>query len=433
MKTYFRHLIAGLFERQVRRVIRRHRLKVVAVAGSVGKTSTKMAIATVLGEKYQVLVHQGNYNSEVGLPLSVFELDVPGSLLNPLAWAWRLMQSEWRLRRYHYQVLVLELGTDQPGDMARFYRYLHPDVGVMTAVAPEHMANFPGELDQVAAEELSLAAASKIFIANHDEIADAYRRRYINAHPRHEYYGADIDHGYSFKLESAEPLNGSVITVKHNGKAAAKNLPLGMLGPTACKAALAAYVVGSELKLSGEQLAAGVRKIRPVAGRLNPLPGVNGALLIDDTYNSSPDAALAALHLLADLPATGRRIAVLGSMNELGRDSRQYHETVGAAAAGLDLLVTIGDQASRWLGPAAVAAGLDPTKFKPADSPYAAGRFLQSMLGEGDIVLLKGSQNGVFAEEATKLLLRDPADAAKLVRQSAAWQRTKRRQFQDAE
>src|SRR4051812_7073982 len=108
MKPLVRRFIAKLFERQVRRLIASRHLKVVAVAGSVGKTSTKMAIATVLNEKYRVLVHPGNYNSELGLPLSVFEMSVPSVLFNPFAWAVRLIRSEFMLRDYSYDVLVLE-------------------------------------------------------------------------------------------------------------------------------------------------------------------------------------------------------------------------------------------------------------------------------------------------------------------------------------
>lgn len=432
MKTYFRHLIAAFFERQVVRAIKYHRLKIVAVAGSIGKTSTKLAIATILGEKYRVLVHHGNYNSEVGLPLSVFELSVPGSLFNPFAWIWLMALSEWRLRRYTYEVLVLELGTDQPGDMSRFFRYLRPDIGVITAVAPEHMENFPGGLDQVAAEELTVVAASKQVLANADDIASEYRRKYINAHPKHTYYGLKADHGFVGTIETTGLLTNSTLSIKHDGRLEVRDIPVQVIGPVAGKTAVAAYAAGSMMRLSEKQLQDGLAAIKPVSGRLNPLRGQNGSMLIDDTYNSSPDAVLAALKLLEEVETDGRRIAVLGSMNELGTGSREYHELVGASAAGLDLLVTVGQDATRWLGPAAVAAGLDPSLFKPADSPYAAGKFLQSMLAEGDVVLIKGSQNRVFTEETTKLLLDDPADARQLVRQSEAWQRLKRSQFPDA-
>ena len=429
MKAQFRRLIASYFEHLTARTIKRYNLKVVAVVRSVGKTSTKMAIATVLGQKYRVLVHQGNYNSEVGLPLSVFEQSVPQSLYNPFAWLGKMIQAWWRSRHYQYDVLVLELGTDRPGDLAIFWNYLTPDIGVVTAIAPEHMTNFPDGLDQVAAEELSISTHCGTLIAAHDEIPDKYRRQYINGLAHHLYYGQEVERGFSFR--STVKTAGSELTIKQHGHVVLRDQPVAFLGPTAAQSLVAAWAVGDALGLTVHQLTKGLSVIKPVAGRLNPLPGTNNSLLIDDTYNSSPQAVTESLQLLEsiDIAEGGRRIAVLGSMNELGATSQSYHEQAGQLAAAVDFLVTIGTDANRWLGPAAVGAGLDPTRYKPADSPYAAGAFLKSMLHDGDIVLIKGSQNGVFAEECTKLILADPTNVSQLVRQSSAWLRLKKQQF----
>ncbi len=429
MKPHVRRFIASLFEQQVRRLVSRHRLKVVAVGGSVGKTSTKTAIATVLSEKYRTLVHPGNYNSELGLPLSVFELTVPGVLFNPFAWAWRLIKSEWLIYSYPYDVLVLELGTDHPGEIPLYLRYLKPDIGVLTALTPEHMENFPNGLDQVAVEELALAPASKVFLANIDEIPAKYRHKYIETHPNYHYYGLGKTVEYGFEMLSTDPRTGTSGQLIHAGHKVISDLQIGLFGAHSIKAAVAAYAVGDLFGLSKAHIETGLSKLQPVAGRMNPLAGVNDSTIIDDTYNSSPEAAIAALAALTDAPFTGRRIAILGSMNELGPDSPRYHEQVGEAAAGVDLLITIGALASEHLGPAAVRAGLDPTRFMPAISPHAAGEHVKLLLSPGDVVLAKGSQNGVFAEEAVKVLLADPTDASKLVRQSSAWLRIKENQF----
>ena len=407
MKAAFRRLLARLFERQARRLIQRHQLKVVAVAGSVGKTSTRAAIAEVLRAKYRVQnIPNPGYNSELGLPLSVFEMSVPRLLANPFAWAWRLLRTELMVSgRYPNQVLVLELGTEEPGEIARNLRYLRPDVGVLTAVTPEHMQNFPGGLDQVAAEEFTLAHGSKVMVVNADAVDSRYRHKYLKDHAR----------VLTYSLRDQKHLPETPHIIGHMRSAL-----------------LAAALVARELKVPEAKINHALERIKPVAGRMNPLEGANGSRLIDDTYNSSPDAVVAALATLAKLPADGRRIAVLGSMNELGPQSPEYHRQAGAAAAGVDLLVTIGADANRYLGPAALEAGLDPSRWKPADSPFAAGDFLRLMLAPGDLVLIKGSQNGVFAEEATKKLLANLADASKLVRQSPQWLRTKTKQFPDA-
>lgn len=430
MKATFRRLIARLLERQVRRLIARHHLQVIAVGGSVGKTSTKLFIATVLAQKYRVLAHQSNYNTEIGLPLSIFDLRVPGSILNPFAWVQRFVQTERAIRHYPYDAIVVELGTDHPGEIPAYLQYLQPHIGVETAVTPEHMAGFPGGMDQLAAEELALAAASRIFVANYDDIRAADRHRYIDAHPNHHYYGLSEAADYRVQVHSTDPVAGTAFTLTRNRRH--RDFTVAVYGAHSAKAVVAAIAVGEFMGLTPAQIEAGVAAIRPVSGRMRAFAGVSDSVIVDDTYNSSPEAVVAALTALAKAPVKGRRIALLGSMNELGPDGPRYHEEAGAAAAGVDLLVTVGADANRYLGPAAVRAGLDPTRYRAADSPYAAGDYLRLILGPGDVLIAKGSQNGVFCEEALKYLLADPADTAHLVRQSPAWLRIKAKQLPDA-
>jgi UDP-N-acetylmuramyl pentapeptide synthase len=407
MKAAFRRIVARIFERQVRRLIKRHQLIVVAVGGSVGKTTTRAAIAQVLQAKYRVQnITNPGYNSEIGLPLSVFDMSVPAVLINPFAWIVRLIQTEFIIGgHYPGQVLVLELGTEEPGEIPRYLRYLKPDIGVVTAVTPEHMQNFPGGLDEVAAEELALAPASGTIIINDDAVPEKYQHKYLAHHPHVLKYGAH----HRISLPDAPHVLGDHMRL----------------------ALQAATLVARELKVPADDIEHAIADIHPVAGRMNQLSGLNGSVIIDDTYNSSPDAVVAALDTLAKFPTTGRRIALLGSMNELGQHSPAYHEATGRAAAGVDLLVTVGDLAGRYLGPAAVREGLDPTRYRAADSPYAAADYLALILRPGDVLLAKGSQNGVFAEEAVKLLLAHPSDAKLLVRQSPAWTKAKRSQFKD--
>ena len=414
MKAAFRRLVRPILELQVKRLVARHNLKVVAVAGSVGKTTTKTAIATVLSQKYRVLNQTGyfsNFNSEIGLPLSVFELEVPSPIINPFAWIWRLIQTEVKLRgNYPYQVLVLELGSEHPGELDQFMKYLTPDFGVVTAIAPEHMEFFK-TIEAVAEEEFIIAKGSKQAILN-----DTFDRLHPLA-----------------KTLKVEPIWYSAKTIEPINKKHFNDTGWPLLTVETVNQALgAAVVVGEALKLNATQIADGIKGFKGVAGRMQHLEGLGHATIIDDTYNSSPDAAIAALNYLQNQPSPNTKIAIMGSMNELGDDSARYHEEVGRAAAGVDWLVTIGPMANKHLGPAAVSAGLDPTRFKPADSPYAAGEFVKLLLDDETTVLAKGSQNGVFAEEAVKMLLANPADASKLVRQSPSWLAKKRAQFPDA-
>ena len=430
MKLFFRHLIAKSLEQAVIRLVRANpELKIVAVGGSVGKTSTKLAVASVLAQKYRVMVQEGNYNSEIGLPLMVFGLTIPAVLFNPFAWIKRLIQVERQIRRdYPYDVLVLEVGTDRPGEIAHFMTYLKPNIGVLTAVTPEHMENFV-DLDAVAAEEMALAANSKVMVVNQDDVARTYRTKYLKNHPKVVTYGLALESDYSAKIKDVDLTGGTDCVLLKNGHATIVGLTANVYGAPAFKALVAAYAVGDLLEVPREALEKGLQTVVPVAGRMRIFTGLNGSTIIDDTYNSSPDAVAAAIVALQNVPTAGRRIAVMGSMNELGPDSPRYHAVAGAVCAGVDMLVTIGELANIYLGPAAVKAGLDPSNFKPADSPYAAGEFLKLLLQPGDVLLAKGSQNGVFAEETVKLLLADPVDAVGLVRQSPTWLAKKSKQF----
>lgn len=430
MKNAFRRAVARLLEQQVRRLITAHNLKVVAVAGSVGKTSTKMAVAHALGGHWRVMVQEGNYNSEIGLPLMVFGQTVPSSLLNPLQWLARFARAEQLIRgSYPYDVMVLELGTDHPGEIAHFMTYLEPDVGVLTAVAPEHMEYFTG-LDAVAAEEMAIAAGSKVIIVNRDDVKAEYRTKYLNNHQRALTYGVGDAADYSVHVKDADLMGGTDCSLLKNGHATVVGLNVGVYGGPAIKTVAAAYAVGDVMGVPLAELEHSLAQIVPVAGRMRVLAGANGSTIIDDTYNSSPEAVAAAIAALMDVTTAGRRIAIMGSMNELGTESPRYHEQAGRACSGVDMLVTIGELANKHLGPAAVKAGLAHEQWHTAASPYAAGELVRGLLQPGDVVLSKGSQNGVFAEEAVKLLLANPDDATVLVRQSPSWLAKKAKQFE---
>jgi UDP-N-acetylmuramoyl-tripeptide--D-alanyl-D-alanine ligase len=191
--------------------------------------------------------------------------------------------------------------------------------------------------------------------------------------------------------------------------------------------ALAAWAVAKKLGMSDDAIKKGLENIQPVAGRMQWLAGVNGSTIIDDSYNASPDAVKLALEALYETDAP-QKIAVLGNMNELGDFSKQAHEEIGALCdpKQLELVVTIGPDANAYLAPAASAQGCKVHGF---DSPYDAGKFLKPIIKKGAVVLVKGSQNKVFAEETIKSLLADPADVAKLVRQSPDWMKIKKKAF----
>jgi UDP-N-acetylmuramoyl-tripeptide--D-alanyl-D-alanine ligase len=200
-----------------------------------------------------------------------------------------------------------------------------------------------------------------------------------------------------------------------------------ILGTQGMKILLAAAAAGQLLGLNDEELQKGLAEVKPFAGRMQLLQGIKNSTIIDDTYNASPLPVIAALDVLyaADTP---QRIAILGNMNELGDYSEAAHREVGAYCRPdtLAQVVTIGEDAKKYLAPAAAEQGCAVKSFK---SPYEAGEFVKSILKAGAVVLAEGSQNHVFAEESLKVLLADEKDAHKLVRQSADWMHIKHKQF----
>jgi UDP-N-acetylmuramoyl-tripeptide--D-alanyl-D-alanine ligase len=413
-----KNFVLSLIEFQTRRFLKRHKPKVVAVTGSVGKTSTKLAITTVLKQRFRVLVQEGNYNAEVSVPMTIFDLPMPPAarLKSPSEWLKQLWYMELKIRRpFNFDVIVLELGTDKPGDIEHFRKYLRPDIAVVTAVTPEHMEFFK-TIDAVAQEELAISNFSELIIINRDDIDETFARFVNNSNidtygtsgvAEYHYLTEDFEAGSGFAGKFVSPEFGE------------QQVVLQLAGEHNVKAAVAAGVVGIKMGLGQKEIVAGLTAIRPVKGRMNILRGLLDSTIIDDTYNSSPAAAVAALQTLYLFPSK-QKIAILGSMNELGGFSQKAHEEVGAVCDPtlLDWVVTIGDDAEKFLAPAAAKRGCQIRSFK---SPYEAGAFVHSVLHPGATILAKGSQNGVFAEEALKVLLHATEEESQLVRQSSDW------------
>lgn len=427
IRNMFRKIIQITFEHLAKKYLKRHKPKLVVVTGSVGKTSTKTAIATVLAEKFRVRMQDGNHNTDMSVPLAILGVQYPSDVRSVSAWVNVYKAAKLRISEpTDVDVIVQELGTDHPGDVKHFGRYLRPDIAVVTAVTPEHMEYF-GTMEAVAKEELAVAKYSKTTVINRDDIDQAYAKY---AHTNDVYtYGVSEQSEYRIDFLDANATDGIM------GKFISPewedlSINLQVIGVPAIKAATAAALVGVRLGLSAKEVAVGVSKITPVNGRMNLLRGINGSTIIDDTYNSSPAAAIASLDTLYALEAS-QRIAILGSMNELGDFSEQAHKQIGdyCDPTRLAWVVTIGDEAEKYLAPAAHLKGCQVRSFK---SPYDAGAFVNSQLSPDTVVLAKGSQNGVFAEEAVKILLHTNEDDKFLVRQSPQWLAIKQRQYQHA-
>lgn len=401
-------------------------VKLVVVTGSVGKTSTKTAIATMLSQKYRVHLHQGNHNTHMSVPLAILGVPYPDNVKSFSAWRQAVKTAQARvLAPADVDIIVQELGADHPGDIDHFGTYLKPDIAVVTAVTPEHMEFFK-TMDAVAHEELAAGNFSKLALINRDDIEGTYAQYLTNANL--DTYGTSAVAEYHFEQQDFSVENG------HTGNFVGPELPAGVaatikvLGEHNLRPAIAAGAIGLKFGLNGDEVAAGLGRIRPIPGRMNLLRGLNGSTIIDDTYNSSPAAAVGAIQTFYDIQAP-QRIAIMGSMNELGESSAAEHEKIGKLFHPdmVEWVITIGDEAGKYLAPAAHSQGCQVKSFQNA---VQAGAFAHSVLDKDALVLAKGSQGDVYAEEAVKILLLDQADASQLVRQSPAWMATKEAFFE---
>lgn len=346
---------------------------VVAVTGSAGKTTTKEAVAAVLGTRGPVGKSYGNYNNHIGVPLSL--LRVPEE-----AWA-----------------TVLELGMNHAGEIRQLTRIAEPQVGVVTLVGYAHIEHFDS-VDAIALAKRELIeelGPDGLAVLNADDSrVSAFRQ---------VHRGRCVTFGFSDNADvHADQYEvtreGTRFHVRGEGWVETR-----LLGRFAVRNLLAALAVGLEFGIPFGQAAQSLREL--------PLPPMRGerlewrgATLINDCYNSNPDAVNAMLELLGELPAR-RRIAVLGEMLELGRWSETLHRQVGhwVVQRKVDLLLGVAG-AARWIVEEAVRSGLNAASAWFVETPEEAGTLLRQLIEPGDLVLLKASR-GVRLERAIEALL----------------------------
>ncbi|HIA92029.1 TPA: hypothetical protein EYO12_02830 [Candidatus Saccharibacteria bacterium] len=429
MKNKFNTLITYVLRTLARSLLKKHSPKVIAITGSVGKTSTKRAVAAVVEQTYRTQYHSGNYNTSIGLPLAIYEIELPKNIFNPLAWVSVLARMvikrfTWR---YPYELLVLEYGIDTVGEMDFYLGIAKPDIGVVTAIQGAHLGAGLGDIDTVYVEKTKLAKAAKVAIANGDD--KRLQTTLLKELPQLVLYGQNSAATYPahFSQDSSGYLVitfESAITVKTQ-----------FVGMHSGSAFAAAWSVGRELGIDETIMATALENLQPYSGRMNLLTGKKSSIILDDSYNNvSVTAAKTAIDSLVAFPATksGRKIVVFGMMNEMGQASAANHKELARYLVSqlknksLDQVLLLGDHPKKYMLP--ILAQYD-SSTKAFLSPYELGNFLSHTLKKGDVVLIKGSQNGVFSEEVTALLLKNESDRSKLVRQTAQWQKIKHQQF----
>lgn len=406
-------------------ILRKYQPEVIGVTGSAGKTSSREAIYTVLSSKFQVRQNIKNYNNEIGLPLTIIGIESPGRSL--LGWIKVFLKATSLIikkDKTYPDILVLEMGVDQPGDMAYLTDFVRPKLGVVTLIGPMHLEHF-GTIEKIEKEKGGLVSAlpnDGWAIVNYDDercraIGKASKAKTLT-------YGFDqkasvraVEIFFSFEhQDDHEGLAGVSFKLSYDGSIVPVLLPK-VLGYGAIYAALAGAAVGVTYGMNLVEIAQALRNLRSPKGRMNIIPGIKQTLIIDDTYNGSPQPTIAALQVVGKIPLAkgARRIAVLGDMMELGHFTQEGHRSVGRTAAEnkIDILIAVGER-SKETAKAAEQAGITKDNIFKFDSSEEAKVFLKDLLLAGDLVLVKGSQS-MRMEKAVKEVMAEPLKAKELL------------------
>ena len=361
---------------------RQHDVTVIGITGSVGKSTSKELIATVLSRHYRTLKSEGSYNNEIGLPLTLLHLTSA------------------------HERVILEMGMYTLGEIAALAEIALPRIGIVTNVGPTHLERL-GTIERIAQAKTELpqalppAAEGGIAILNADD--ERVRAMAGQTQARVFTYGLDPQADLWADEIEGEGLKGIRFRLHHGGAMVHARVPL--LGRHSVHTALRAAAVGVVDGLSWGEIVAGLQD-ESAQLRLLAVAGPAGSVLLDDTYNASPESCIAALNLLAELD--GRKVAVLGDMYELGRFEEEGHQIVGRRARDVgDVLVTVGEL-GRIIGEEALAAGMTADAVHLVETKADAITLLRAILRDGDKILVKGSR-GMAMEEIVSALVQTPS------------------------
>lgn len=427
MKSVIKKIIIAILTLEAKYTLKKYKPKIVAVTGSVGKTSTKDAIFTALSTNFHVRKSMKSYNSDIGIPLTI--LGLPNGWSNYKVWLsniWKGFQIIVKKNEYP-EWLVLEVGADRPGDIEKVAKWIRPDISVITKIGkvPVHI-EFYKSVDEVIKEKSNLVKYLKsegTLIINSDD-EDVVNLKSLTS-AKYLSYGmenkSDVFASFPSVMydENSFP-KGMSIKVDIDGNSVPV-LILRALGRQHVYPVLAAFAVGKALNLNLLKLAEAFKDHEPPVGRMNIIKGKNNTIILDDTYNSSPLALEEGINVMKSLETKGRKIAILGDMLELGKHSVDEHKRLGDMAVKVfDKVIAVGLRARDFVSSALVKKTTAKKVFHFSSSKETCEN-IDDKIKEGDIIYIKGSQ-GARMERVVERLMQNPEKKSELlVRQEEEW------------
>jgi len=423
-----KHILQYILKIAAKIVLWRQKPTIVAITGSVGKTGTKEAVYRVLKKRFRVRRNRKNYNNELGVPLTILGLETGGRSI--FVWFKNFLKIIFLIiyGKNYPEILILEMGVDRPGDMRYLVNFVPVKVGIITAIGqfPAHLEFFP-EKGKLVEEKALLVKSLKedgLAVLNYDDLSVRMIGDELSDKLEKIYYGfgkgANLkisnfdlyisrlekgDFSLNFKLD----YQGSIVPVRLE-KA---------LGKQQAFAAAAAASVGLFFGINLVEISASLKKFYSLPGRTKLLRGIKGTWIIDDTYNASPSSTILALNTLDQVASKIkgkdiRKVAVLGDMLELGKDTEAGHRQAGEKVARVaDLLFTVGDRA-RFISDQARQQGMSDDNIFEFSQTEETGLALQKKIKKGDMILIKGSRS-MHLEKVVKEIMAFPRKADKLL------------------
>jgi len=408
-------------------VIQKYRPEVIAITGSVGKTSSKEAIAQILDNKFNVRKTASNYNNEIGVPLTILGIQKsPGKSI----WGWFLVFIKALvlliIPAKYPDKLILEFGADHKGDIEYLVEFIPVYIGVLTRVSRVHIQYFK-TLGSVFNEKKKIFSNINpkgwAIINNDDDLVKTLKKELTCKTVSYGIKNESDVQATDLQIMSRDGIIGMNFKLKYQGNVVPAFLP-NTLGFAQVYAFLSGVSVALQYGFNLVEVSTFAREYVSPKGRTNLIKAIKNSYIIDDSYNSSPEAAKMSLDLLSSMRSLilGKRIAVLSDMLELGRESVPAHKEIGEYVVnkGIDVLLTTGD-ISRNTYLAAQKLGMSDNDNRYFKDKKDLISYLKSIIKKDDLILVKGSQDSRM-EELVKSIMKEPGQAKDLlVRQNSAW------------
>lgn len=355
---------------------KRFQIPFVAVTGSSGKTTTKDMVASVLKEKYKVLKTEGNFNNEIGLPLTLFNLDSS------------------------HEICVLEMGMSSLGEIEVLADIVRPDVGIISNIGTAHIENLKSRDNILKAktEMFTYFSQNNIAVINGD---DDMLQQLKNKPYQIVCYGRSHYNDYIAE-NIIEKDDGIDFELLNSGKREKYHIPIP--GIHNVYNALSAICIGKLYHMNQNEIQRGLSSFKPSKMRMEIFQGIMDIKVINDSYNANPDSTMAAIQVLSSMDTKGRRVCILGDMFELGDYAKEGHNKVGrfAAESKIDVIIAVGKMSSEVINGASLAGG-SQLKLIAFEDVKAAMLEIKKIIKSSDVVLIKGSR-GMFMENIVDIL-----------------------------